>query len=213
MKLIAEHVKKNIGKKEILKDVNLTMEDRYIYGFIGKNGSEKTMLFRALSGLMNISSGEIRLDNQILHKDMKVLPSLGLIIENAGLYPELTGLNNLKLLAKINSKIGDEEIYNAIKRVGLDPDDKRPFRKYSLGMKQRIIIAQAIMEKPDIIMLDEPTNALDIDGVEEIRNIIMEEKKRGTLILIASHNTDDIDLLADKVYTVNEGIIEEREAM
>ncbi len=209
MKLVAENVTKYIGKKEILKDINLTMESGHIYGFIGKNGSGKTMLFRALSGLMHISSGEIRLDNQVLHKDIKVLPSLGLIIENAGLYPELTGLNNLRLLAKINRKIGDREIYNAIRRVGLDPDDKRPFRKYSLGMKQRIIIAQAIMETPDIIMLDEPTNALDIEGIDEIRKIIMEEKKRGALILIASHNTDDITLLADTVYSICNGLIEE----
>ncbi len=209
MKLVAENVTKYIGKKEILKDVNLTMEAGHIYGFVGKNGSGKTMLFRALSGLMHISSGEIRLDNQVLHKDIKVLPSLGLIIENAGLYPELTGLNNLRLLAKINSKIDDREIYNAIRRVGLDPDDKRPFRKYSLGMKQRIIIAQAIMETPDIIMLDEPTNALDIEGVDEIRKIIMEEKKRGALILIASHNTDDITLLADTVYSICNGLIKE----
>lgn len=209
MKLVAENVTKYIGKKEILKDVNLTMKAGHIYGFIGKNGSGKTMLFRALSGLMHISSGEIRLDNQVLHKDIKVLPNLGLIIENAGLYPELTGLNNLRLLAKINRKIGDREIYNAIRRVGLDPDDKRPFRKYSLGMKQRIIIAQAIMETPDIIMLDEPTNALDIEGVDEIRKIIIEEKKRGALILIASHNTDDITLLADTVYSICNGLIEE----
>ena len=209
MKLIAENVTKRIGKKEILKDVNLTMEPGHIYGFIGKNGSGKTMLFRVLSGLMHMSSGEIRLDNQILHEDIKVLPSLGLIIENAGLYPELTGLNNLRLLAKINHKIGDAEICNAIRRVGLDPYDKRSFRKYSLGMKQRIIIAQAIMETPDIIMLDEPTNALDIEGVDEIRNIIMEEKERGALILIASHNTDDITLLADTVYSVCNGLIEE----
>lgn len=211
MKLIAENVTKNIGKKEILKNVNLSMESGHIYGFIGKNGSGKTMLFRALSGLMNISSGEIRLDNQVLHKDMKILPNLGLIIENAGLYPELTGLDNLRLLAKINHKIGDEEIRKTIERVGLNPDDKRPFRKYSLGMKQRIVIAQAIMEKPDIIMLDEPTNALDKDGIAEIRNIIAEEKQRGTLILIASHNREDIELLADKVYTVNDGFVKELE--
>lgn len=211
MKLIAENVSKNIRNKEILKNINLSMESGNIYGFVGKNGSGKTMLFRALSGLMNISSGEIRLDNKILHKDMRILPNLGLIIENAGLYPELTGVDNLKLLAKINHKIGIDEIKNAIKRVGLEPDDKRPFRKYSLGMKQRIIIAQAIMEKPDILMLDEPTNALDNDGIAEIRHIIMEEKERGALILIASHNREDIDLLADKVFTVNAGNIKESE--
>ena len=175
MELIAENVNKSIRGKKILSNVNLTMTSGNIYGFVGRNGSGKTMLFRALSGLMNISSGEIRLDGKVLHKDIRVLPGLGIIIENAGLYSELTGFQNLQLLAKINGKIGDKEIKEAIQKVGLDPGDKRSFRKYSLGMKQRIVLAQAIMEKPDILMLDEPTNALDEEGVNEIRNIILEE--------------------------------------
>ncbi len=210
MELILEHVTRIIQNKKILSDVNLHLTSGTIYGFVGKNGSGKTMLFRAISGLMGISSGEIILDGKKLHKDMNVLPSMGVVIENAGLYPELTGLENLKLLAKLNKKVGVENIREAIQKVGLDPDDRRSFGKYSLGMKQRIILAQAIMEEPEILLLDEPTNALDETGVENIRKIILEEKQRGALILIASHNKDDMELLADQIFEVKDGIVSER---
>lgn len=211
MELIVNHVSKQIKGKTILSNVNLALNSGNIYGFVGKNGSGKTMLLRAISGLMKVSEGEIILSGKILHKDMKVLPNLGIIIENAGLYPELTGLANLKLLAKLNKKIGEKEIRETIIKVGLDPDDKRSFSKYSLGMKQRIILAQAIMEQPDVLLLDEPTNALDEDGVNDIRDIILEEKERGALILIASHNKEDIEVLTDKVFTVKNGVVSERE--
>lgn len=207
MKLIIDHISKTIKGRTILDDINLKFENGKVYGFVGRNGSGKTMLFRAVSGLMNIDSGKIVLDDKILHKDMEVLPSLGLIIENAGLFGEYTGYKNLKLLANINKKIGDKEIKEAILLVGLDPDDKRTYKKYSLGMKQRLVIAQAIMEKPDIILLDEPTNALDEKGVREIRDIIKKEKDRGALILLASHNKEDIESLADKVYFMENGKI------
>ena len=210
MKIIAKNISRYIGNKKILDNVSLELESGNIYGFVGRNGSGKTMLFRALSGLMNISEGEILLDDKILHKDMRVLPNLGILIENAGLYPELTGLENLKLLTKLNAQIGINEITDAIRRVGLDPYDKRTIRKYSLGMKQRITLAQALMERPSIIMLDEPTNALDEDGIADIRKIILEEKERGALILIASHNKEDIELLADKVYIIKDGKVEAR---
>ncbi|MBY0759363.1 MULTISPECIES: ABC transporter ATP-binding protein [Sellimonas] len=210
MRLTAEKVSKHIGKKQILKEVSLEMESGHVYGFVGRNGSGKTMLFRALAGLMKIDSGEIRLDDKVLHKDMKVLPDLGIVIENAGLYPELSGFDNLWLLAKIKKKIGKEEIREAIRLMGLDPDDKRPVRKYSLGMKQRIVLAQAIMEKPQILMLDEPTNSLDEGGVEDIRKLVKREKEKGTMVLLASHSKEDIDLLADKVYLVKEGTVRER---
>lgn len=198
-------VNKSIKNNQILSDINLTLEQGVVYGFVGRNGSGKTMLFRALSGLMKIDSGEIIYKNKRLHKDMPVLPNLGITIENAGLYTEFTGFKNLQMLAKLNKKIGDEEIRRAIERVGLDPDDKRTFRKYSLGMKQRIIIAQAIMEAPDVIMLDEPTNSLDEDGVKLIRQVINEEKERGAMILLASHNKEDIKILADKVFYIDKG--------
>ena len=210
MELQAKNVCKNIGDKIILENVSLKLQQGNIYGFVGRNGSGKTMLFRALSGLMNISSGEIWWNNKLLHKDIKVLPNMGILLENAGLYPELTGLDNLKLLAKLNQKVGEHEIRHAITRVGLDPKDKRTYRKYSLGMKQRIILAQAIMEKPDILMLDEPTNSLDEEGVELVRNIILEERTRGAMLLIASHNKDDIEQLADQVFEIKSGTIAKR---
>lgn len=211
MKLVVSGVEKKIKGKTILSEVNLELESGHVYGFIGVNGSGKTMLFRAISGLMDISGGEVVWNGKRLHKDMKVLPNMGIIIENAELYPELTGLENLKLLAKLNNKITEDEIRKSIKRVGLDPDDKRIFKKYSLGMKQRIIIAQAIMEKPEILLLDEPTNALDEEAVAIIRKIILEEKQRGALVLIASHNKEDIRLLADEVYYVKQGKVKKWE--
>lgn len=207
MKIIAENIVKTIKKKIILDNISLELESGNIYGFVGRNGCGKTMLFRALSGLMHIDSGRITIDGKVLHKDINVPPSIGLIIENAGLYNEFSGFKNLKLLADINKIISDIEITKAISEVGLDPNDKRPVRKYSLGMKQRLIIAQAIMESPDIIMLDEPTNALDERGVKLIRDIILREKERGALVLIASHNKEDIEILADRVYYMDGGKI------
>lgn len=207
MKLIAENISKRIKKREILTNVSLTLESGKIYAFVGRNGSGKTMLFRALSGLMSIDSGKILLDNKVLHKDFAVLPNLGIVLENADLYPNMTGMENLKYLADLTKKIGKVEIRETLERVGLDPDDKRVYSKYSLGMKQRLSIAQAIMEKPDIIMLDEPTNALDDEGVEEIRQLVLEEKKRGALILVASHNKEDIQIWADVLFRIENGRI------
>ncbi len=207
MHLSVKNISKKLKNNLVIDNVSLELESGNIYGFVGKNGSGKTMLFRALSGLMPCDSGTIIYNNKTLHKDFAVLPHLGIVIENAGLYPELTGLNNLLNLAQLNGIVNKEKIINTIERVGLNPMDKSPFRKYSLGMKQRIILAQAIMEEPEILMLDEPTNALDEDGVELIRKIIIEERDRGALILIASHNKEDIELLADYVYKVEKGKI------
>ena len=212
MELVANNISKTIRQKVILSNVSLCLKSGNVYGFVGKNGSGKTMLFRALSGLMKIDSGSIAWEEKILHKDFSVLPSLGIIIENAGLYPNFTGMQNLTYLANLTKRIGQEEIIHAITRVGLNPYDKRFYGKYSLGMKQRLAIAQAIMEKPDVIMLDEPTNALDETGVEEIRKIILEEKARGALILVASHNKEDIQVLADEWYRVENGQVIKQEA-
>lgn len=206
--MLAEDISKQIGKNTILDHISLELESGNVYGFVGRNGSGKTMLFRALSGLIQISGGQISLDGKVLHRDIKILPNLGLVIENAGLYPELTGFQNLKMLAGLNHKIDDKQISETIQKVGLDPTDRRTFAKYSLGMKQRIVLAQALMEQPDILMLDEPTNALDEDGVEMIRKIILEEKQRGALVLLASHNKEDIEKLADHVYRIADGKIQ-----
>lgn len=205
MKLAVNNISKAIRKKVILDNVSLSLRSGNIYGFVGRNGSGKTMLFRALSGLMRIDSGSIVWEGKTLHKDFSVLPGLGIILENAGLYPNLTGIQNLTYLAGLTKRIGPDEIIRAIDRVGLNPYDKRLYGRYSLGMKQRLAIAQAIMESPDVIMLDEPTNALDETGVEEIRDVILEEKERGALILVASHNKEDIQVLADEWYRVENG--------
>ena len=156
---------------------------------------------------MSVTSGRITWNGKVLHRDFSVLPSLGILLENVRLYSNMTGMDNLRYLASINCKIGDDEIRYALKRVGLNPDDRRIYQKYSLGMKQRIAIAQAVMEKPDVIMLDEPTNSLDEAGVEAIRRLIMEEKKRGAVILLASHNQEDIRILADCIYRIDKGKI------
>lgn len=207
MVLRAEHIFKKISGKDILVDINLEFESGKIYGICGKNACGKTMLLRALSGLMKIDSGCIFLDNKLLHKDFSILPNLGLTLENAGMFPSLTGFENLKMLAKINGKIKNDEIRTAMKRVGLNSDDKRVYRKYSLGMKQRLAIAQAIMEYPDIIFLDEPTNGLDENGVILIREILQEERIRGALILIVSHNKEDLEELCDKNIQIKDGRI------
>lgn len=207
MELLAKEICKKIQNKTILDSITLHLYSGHVYGFAGPNGCGKTMLFRALSGLMSIDSGTITLDGQVLRQDFSVLPSLGIILENVGLYPGLTGFQNLEYLAGMKKEIGKAEIRNALTRVGLDPDDRRTYRKYSLGMKQRLAIAQAIMEKPDVIMLDEPTNALDRNGVKLIRDVIMEEKDRGALILLASHNPDDLSLLADQLFELENGRI------
>ncbi|MBR1393421.1 MAG: ABC transporter ATP-binding protein [Ruminococcus sp.] len=204
-----ENVSKTIKDSEVLKDISLHFESGNIYGFIGRNGSGKTMLFRTVTGLIRPTSGTVSYNGKVLGSELDIIPRLGLVIENVGLYPEFTGLQNLKMLAKINSLIGESEIREAIERVGLDPKDKRPVRKYSLGMRQRIVLAQAIMEHPDVLVLDEPTNALDEDGVEQIRQLILEEKQRGALVLIASHNREDISCLCDKIYSMRSGVCRE----
>lgn len=203
--LVAENICLRIKENIILDNINLQLESGKVYAFVGKNGSGKTMLFRALSGLIDIDSGKIIYKGKTLTKKNRVLPSLGIVIENAGLYPELTGFRNLQLLAKLQNKISNEQIADAITKVGLDPNDKRPFRKYSLGMKQRIVLAQAFMENPEVLMLDEPTNALDELGVEIIREMIIDAKGNGSIVLLASHNREDIDIMADEIFFIKEG--------
>ena len=199
MVLSADKVSKVIQKKSVLSDITLQLHSGNIYGFVGPNGSGKTMLFRALSGLMSTTAGTVSLDGKVLRRDLSVLPSLGIVLEQAGLF------QNLTYLAKLKRRIGPDEIRLSLTRVGLDPEDMRTYRKYSLGMKQKLAIAQAIMERPDVIMLDEPTNALDEESVAQIRNLILEEKKRGALILLASHNAEDIRVLADVQYRIKDG--------
>lgn len=196
---------KEIEGISILSNVSVTLEPGKIYGFIGKNGSGKTMLFRLIAGLIRPSSGEIRYNNLPISFGKRLPLQIGLMIENAGLYPDLSGFDNLKFLSSIQGVVSLEEIEETITKVGLNPKDKRKIKKYSLGMRQRLTFAQAILEKPDLLLLDEPTNALDADGIALIRNLIMEEKKRGSIICIASHNAEDIEILCDKTFKIVEG--------
>jgi len=186
---------KVIKKAVILDHVSYKFEQGKIYGLKGKNGSGKTMLMRAVCGLIKKTSGQVIIDGEELEKDISFPRSVGVLIENPAFLPNETGFWNLKILASLQSRISDDDIRGTIDRVGLNPDDKRQYRKYSLGMKQRLGVAAAIMEKPDIILLDEPINALDEDGALLIRNILREEKERGAIILIACHDTEELELL------------------
>ncbi|MGX9161939.1 ATP-binding cassette domain-containing protein [Priestia megaterium] len=205
--IIASNLSKKIKKQYVLKDINYTFDTGMVYGLYGRNGSGKTMLLRALSGLIRPSEGSILIDNKKLHEDISFPPSIGVIIENTSLLPQYDAFTNLKILAKIKNIASDEDIKEAIKRVGLDPLSKLKVKKFSLGMKQRLSIAQAIFEKPDIILLDEPTNAIDEEGITSIRNLLLKEKDRGATIVIASHNKEDLTILADKKIIMNSGEI------
>lgn len=200
-----EHVSKQIEGVDVLQDINVKLESGKVYGFVGRNGSGKTMLFRTIAGLMRANEGAVRIDGESYTYNSKYPLSMGILIENAGMYREFTGKENLKFLASIRKTVGEREIEEAIAKVGLDPKDKRILKKYSLGMRQRILFAQAIMEKPDVLLLDEPTNALDTDGVELIRKLIQEERDRGAIVCLASHNEEDIRMLCDEVYRMEFG--------
>jgi ABC-2 type transport system ATP-binding protein len=199
---------KKIGSKEVLRDISLVLEQGKIYGFFGRNGSGKTMLFRAVCGLIKPTAGEIKVEGKTLHREISFPERVGAIIESPGFWDYYTGLQNLQVLASIKGKISTREIRESLRRVGLNPDDKRTFKKYSLGMKQRLAIAQAIMEQPTLLVLDEPTNSLDEEGVEQVRQILLEEKAKGVTILIASHNKEDIELLSDMKFRIYEGRLE-----
>lgn len=207
--VVLTNVSKTIGHDDVLKNISATFESGKIYGIFGRNGSGKTMLFRAICGLIKITTGEIYFNDFKLHRDVSYAPNVGVIIETPSFWKQFSGFENLKMLAAIQGKITDVEIAESLRRVGLDPNDKRPVKKYSLGMKQRLAIAQGIMEKPDLIVFDEPTNALDEEAVKLLRQILIEEKARGAIVLIASHNKDDIRLLSDVFMKMESGRLSE----
>lgn len=201
-------VNKTIKKAPILRDINLEFTGGKVYGLRGKNGSGKTMLMRAICGLITPDSGIIDIDGKILGKDISFPESIGVLIENPAFIGNYTGFKNLKVLASIQNRIGDEQIRKALEDIGLDPDDKRTYRKYSLGMKQKLGIAAAVMENPDIIILDEPINALDDSGTEQVRQILMKHKQKGALIIIACHDADELEFLSDEIIEIAEGKIQ-----
>lgn len=201
------NLQKKIKHAEVLTDINYSFEPGKIYGVFGKNGSGKTMLLRSLAGLIIPTSGEIFIDNKQLHQDISFPPSMGIIIENMELLPQFDAKTNLKIIAKIKNIASEQDIENAINRVGLAPHADKKIKKYSLGMKQRLNIAQAIFEKPDIILLDEPTNAIDDQGIELVNQLLLEEKQRGATIIIASHHKEDIEPLCDTCLRMDQGKI------
>ena len=205
MDIQIESVHKRIKGTTILNNVNLQMKGGMVYGLQGPNGSGKTMLMRLIAGLIRPSSGRVVVNGWKLGEDRDFPPSMGLLIENPAFVPHYTGLKNLELLAALRSDIDLKQIRSTICDVGLEPDDRRKFSKYSLGMKQRLGIAAAIMEQPDLIILDEPTNALDDTGVAQICKLICRERERGALIILTCHDADILERLADEVFVVNEG--------
>ena len=205
MEIIVKSATKYIKKALILDDVNIQLTGGKIYGLKGPNWSGKTMLMRLLCGLIRPTSGEVWIDGKKLGKDMDFPESVGLLIENPAFLPNYTGYKNLELLAQIRGKIGTEQICQSLLEVGLDPHDPRKYRKYSLGMKQRLGIAAAIMEKPDLLIVDEPTNALDDSGVEQICTILRRERERGALVVIACHDSLLLETLSDEIYKIYEG--------
>ncbi len=200
----------NIKGHQILSDVNLDLEAGRIYGLVGNNGSGKTMLMKCICGFVRPTSGEVNVNGTVIGKDTDYIGDTGIIIENPGFIPYYSGRRNLKLLSEISRKADEEKIRATMELCGLEPDLKLPVRKYSLGMRQRLGIAQAIMEDPSILILDEPMNGLDREGVAVIRKLLLGLKEQGKLILVASHNREDIDILCDQVYEVEKGRVENR---
>ena len=197
-----------LQKNEILKDISVHFERGIIHGLIGRNGSGKTMLMKCICGFVKPTSGEIIVDGKRIGKDCDFPKNAGIIIETPGFIPYYSGYKNLKLLADLRGKISRDDIRKTMEQVGLDPDLKRHVRKYSLGMRQRLGLAQAIMENPDLLILDEPMNGLDKDGVADMRKYLLDLKEQGKTILIASHSAEDIEVLCDTVYEMDKGKIE-----
>lgn len=199
---------KSIKSRPILNNVSYNFEYGKIYGLYGHNGSGKTMLLRVIAGLLVPDSGSVVIDGKVLHKDMSFPPSIGIVIENMNLLPQYNAFDNLKILGKIKKTATDEDIKTALERVGLKSDLK--VKKFSLGMKQRLNIAQAVFEKQKIILLDEPTNALDNDGVQLIYKLLKEEKERGALVVITTHHKEDLEEVCDVVLKMTEGELHEK---
>lgn len=207
MNITVKGVTKTIRGNTVADNINLELKSGTIYGLRGYNGCGKTMLMRLIAGLILPSKGEVIIDGKVLGRETDFPESMGILIENPSFLGSLNGFENLKLLASIKRLIQDDLIKHSIRRVGLNPDDKKHYRKYSLGMKQRLGIASAIMESPDLIILDEPTNALDRDGVEIVKKIILEEKKRGALVIMTCHDRTILEGVSDVIYTIEHGKI------
>ena len=203
---------KNVSKSfkgiPVLNDINITCRNGKIYGIIGYNGSGKTVLFKCICGFLHVDSGEISVNGRVMGKEMDMLEHAGIIIEEPGYIRNLSGYRNLEYLYRITHKKDPAVIHSIMLKVGLDPQSRKKVCHYSLGMRQRLAIAQATMEDQAILILDEPMNGLDREGVAEMRKFFLEQKERGKLILLASHNKDDIELLCDEVYEMDHGMLQ-----
>lgn len=202
-----QNVVKRFRDQVVLKNVSISFEKGQIHGIVGRNGSGKTVLFKCICGLMHLEEGVIRVNGKRVGRDVDMPEDIGAIIEAPGFLPNYSGYKNLRFLANIRRKIGKEEILNVLKTVGLDPESRKHVGKYSLGMRQRLGIAQAIMEDPEILILDEPMNGLDNAGVQDIRALLLELKAQGKTILLASHNHEDIAALCDTVHEMDGGVL------
>lgn len=200
-------VTKAFGNIDVLKNVTVNWESEKIHGLIGRNGSGKTMLMKCICGFVPISSGSIKVRGKLIGTDISIPPNIGIIIETPGFLPNYNAFNNLKFLANISGMKDNEKIKRCLSEVGLDPDSKKHVGKFSLGMRQRLGLAQAIMEDPDLLILDEPMNGLDKEGVADMRKYLLDLKEQGKTILIASHSAEDIDVLCDTVCEMDKGVL------
>lgn len=203
--IVIQNLSKTIKKNVVIQDISMELQNGTVYGFKGINGSGKTMLMRLICGLIRPTQGEVSINGKVLGKDLSFPESVGVFLENPAFLGAYSGFQNLKLLASIKSVADDEAIRSALSRVGLRPDDHKKYRKYSLGMKQRLGIAAAIMERPDIVILDEPTNSLDADGVNLVKSVIKDEKKRGALVIISCHDAELLQDLSDETFLLEQG--------
>lgn len=200
-----KNVTLSFDEEVVLNNISFELKKGKIYGFVGKNGSGKTVLMKSICGFLHPQQGEIKVFGKIIGKDVDFPENIGIIIETPGFFPHFSGYENLKLLAMIKNKIGKKDIIAALKAVGLNPNLKKNVSKYSLGMRQRLGIAQAIMENPDFLILDEPMNGLDSQGTEDIRQLLLQLKNQEKTIVLASHNREDIDALCDVVFNMKNG--------
>ncbi len=208
MKVIEiQDISKRFGEHVVLNHITASFQKGTIYGIVGRNGSGKTVLLECICGLMHQDEGTILVNGKTIGKEVDIADNIGVIIETPGFLPNYSGFRNLHFLMGVSKKINPEKIRAAMELVGLNPNDKKRVGKYSLGMRQRLGIAQAIMENPDILILDEPMNGLDKEGVTEMRQLFLQKKSEGKLILMASHNREDIELLCDEVYEMENGIL------
>lgn len=207
MKIEIKNITKEFKDIKVLDSVNITLEEGKIYGFVGHNGSGKSVLLKIICAFYEPTSGEVLFDGKNIITENSYPPDTRALIEKPNFLPDLTGKENLQILARIQNKIGEKEINTALKKVGLEKNANKQYHKYSLGMKQKLGIAQVLMEDPKIMILDEPFNGLDEESAKNIRNILLEEKKKGKLIIIATHIKEDIEVLCDEVYKFNDGVV------